>query len=481
MPEPAYVWSVEGAPVRVELERGVARKMREALAESGKEEIGGFLLGTAQGGVTRISGYELVECEHRRGEAYDLTPLDRLKFSRRVAPWLNKRPHEPRAVGFFRTHARPGLFLDARDFRTVQEFFADPGQVVLLVRPEAQGSAVAGFFFWDAGMMERRKSLLPFALDDAARDADAPAVALPASNMAMVPTRPAAARPAAANGAASGWRYGLLAACIPLAAGLAYYAGRHEATARAASARPVAAAPAPMSAPASAAPVVAQFPMPVKRSPMETPASIAKRARRQAEEEEEDAAGAFGPRRYQAARLQPMPAARPEAPPRNEPVQMARLESPPREMRPEPAPEAAPQRFRPELHPAVTVEAGGPSSGLGRKLVRLPRRLLALGRRHEEDDFTPARPLREVTPSVPPRVAQSLTGVVPVAVRISVDAGGRVRDTELLSDPANPQLANLAINAARKWEFLAARQNDTPVASSVVARFSFRPPLYPQP
>jgi hypothetical protein len=52
-----------------------------------------------------------------------------------------------------------------------------------------------------------------------------------------------------------------------------------------------------------------------------------------------------------------------------------------------------------------------------------------------------------------------------------------VRATELMSKVANPELASLAMNAALKWEFIAARQNDTPVPSYVVARFRFRPPL----
>ncbi|HCC56522.1 MAG TPA: hypothetical protein DEQ47_04545, partial [Solibacterales bacterium] len=133
------------------------------------------------------------------------------------------------------------------------------------------------------------------------------------------------------------------------------------------------------------------------------------------------------------------------------------------------------QRFRPELHPAITVEAEDPSSGLGRRLVRLPKRILTLGRAGR-DDFIPPRPLREVAPSVPPRIAQQLTDVVPITVRITVDSDGRVRGTELVTGAADPQLADLALNAARKWEFVAARQNNTPVPSSVVAHFRFRPP-----
>ena len=243
MPETAYLWTVEGAALHVELDRETAIKLRETVAAAGAEELGGFLLGTVEAGVTRVTGFQLVEIEHRRGEAYDLTPLDRLRFARRLAPWQNKRPHEKRAVGFFRTHVRPGLFLDEHDFRTVQEFFADPSQVVLLVRPETDASPVAGFFFWEAGEMERRKSYRPFSLDDvieghmaAPGSVAEEQVPAPVSAELAYLEKPAVAdlRQRAVTRRATPerrgwddrWKYGAMAACIPLVAGLAYYAGR---------------------------------------------------------------------------------------------------------------------------------------------------------------------------------------------------------------------------------------------------------------
>jgi len=453
-------------------------------------------------------------------------------------------------VGFFRTHVRPGLFLDEHDFRTVQEFFADPNQVVLLVRPEPAGSLVAGFFFWEAGDMERSKSYRPFPLDDAAVPVsetgpsavkmplpETPGAPVPLETSNQVPAvRTEAVAPIAPGTPArraendGGWRYGLVAACIPFVAGLAYYAGRHEAPRAHAAAQPSyvsqnsPVAPIPTPSPAAAtpapaenqnqpenvspAPAVARFPMAAKKSPMDTPSSLAaSRARRAREEEEPDWAAtlpsrsntpaSYRPGSYQTGQGihggvrvvnsrsdQPAPSSQPTsaAPEQTTPTETVRLESRTAEMRPEPEPTApAPmpertvQRFRPELHPAITVEAEDPSSGLGRRLVRLPKRILTLGRAGR-DDFIPPRPLREVAPSVPPRIAQQLTDVVPITVRITVDSDGRVRGTELVTGAADPQLADLALNAARKWEFVAARQNNTPVPSSVVAHFRFRPP-----
>lgn len=621
MPEPAYVWSVEGADVRVELEREAAVKLRAAVKAAGPDEIGGFLLGTAQDGVTRIIGFQLVEIEHRRGEAYDLTPLDRLRFSRRCAPWLNKRPKEIRAVGFFRTHVRPGLFLDEHDFRTVQEFFADPSQVVMLVRPEPQGSAVAGFFFWEGGDMERRKSFRPFPLDDAIYEAtERPAAAVAAAAVAAevapvvasaveAPVIASAAAPVAAETVEAeqvavapvrepvaeaavdaarpsvmvpvmqprerrdrdvaevkperrdnrdSWKYGLIAACIPLVAGLAYFAGRHEAhPSTVMASRPAASVPtqaadhaAYATAPPVAAvtpettplpeqklglpdqktgeqnasgnlsrgPVVAHLPTPVKPSAMDAPRLSARERRlREAEDEPDWAAGltrkpaviskpaqvvytreqssasahAAGAANSQQANAMPAPPRQESSSPAGNAAaesarlsdsgrqEVARLESRAEEARtaPEPSiPAEAPERprFRPELHPAITVEWAEPSSGFGSRLVRLPKKILTLGL--AGDNFTPPRPLHEVAPTVPLYVAKGLTEAVPVTVRLSVDTAGRVRATELVSKVANPELANLAMNAALKWEFIAARQNDTPVPSYVVARFRFRPP-----
>ncbi len=162
----SYVWSFTGAPLRVALDLPVVSAMRDAMDRHSGMEIGGLLLGSSSGGVTHITGFEPVDCEHRRGPAYDLSPEDRGRFSRVYASLLKKRGRDTTVVGYFRTHQRLGLYLDEHDFRTVQEFFPNADQVVLLIRPERNGDPVAGFFFWEDGEMHRRESFQPFPFDE---------------------------------------------------------------------------------------------------------------------------------------------------------------------------------------------------------------------------------------------------------------------------------------------------------------------------
>ncbi len=175
------------------------------------------------------------------------------------------------------------------------------------------------------------------------------------------------------------------------------------------------------------------------------------------------------------ATIQPSPAPEVKQP---EPRQLTAENIPPAaDRQPEPVvPPVRPRRaFRPESRPAISVEPLDDQEPIVTKNVRRFGRLLTLGALGQ-NQFVPPRAVHEFAPAVPESVARQLTEVVPIAVRISVDRTGRVRGTELLTRAADPELALLAVDAARKWEFEAARRNDEPVSSSVVAHFRFRPP-----
>ena len=162
-----YVWEVQDKRFCVLLNLDVVERISEMLErEAGPvaeraAELGGVLLGSAKeletGWQITIDGFEGIPFEHPRGIAYALVGPDRRKLQQK----LESRP----VAGFFRAHARPGLFLDQDDFRLAQTFFSGPDSVFLIVKRDSGGMNRGGFFFWEDGDIQRRSSYLPFPFD----------------------------------------------------------------------------------------------------------------------------------------------------------------------------------------------------------------------------------------------------------------------------------------------------------------------------
>lgn len=154
-----YHWNVAGSGVEVLIDVALIDQLRAA-ATSLNVEIGGILYGYFDDNYTVISSFEPIESEHRRGEAYTLTKRDQSRFGARLETRRRNKAEIP--VGFFRSHLRPGLFLDEGDNQVISSFFPDARQVVLLVRPAPDGTAVGGFFFWEDGEINRKQTYLSF-------------------------------------------------------------------------------------------------------------------------------------------------------------------------------------------------------------------------------------------------------------------------------------------------------------------------------
>jgi TonB family protein len=60
-----------------------------------------------------------------------------------------------------------------------------------------------------------------------------------------------------------------------------------------------------------------------------------------------------------------------------------------------------------------------------------------------------------------------------VSVRVSLDETGRIRSTDLVSRNVDSRLANAAMDAAKRWRFEPARQQQKKVGSSVILHFRF--------
>jgi outer membrane biosynthesis protein TonB len=90
--------------------------------------------------------------------------------------------------------------------------------------------------------------------------------------------------------------------------------------------------------------------------------------------------------------------------------------------------------------------------------------------------FIAAKPIMQVTPTIPASVRNSFRGEVPVDLRVSVDKEGNVFRSEVLPGRADNRLLNLAADAAKRWRFTPARIDSKPVPSTVVLHFTFKNP-----
>lgn len=164
----AYVWEDPGDSIMIQINLDVIERLgaavEEGLGVSGRGfEIGGILLGQSRPGNSRvivIDDFEVIPSQHLRGASYTLSPKDRQALGARL-----ERRKRGQVVGYFRSHTRPGLYLDQDDFSVISSYFPDPSNVFLVIRPSAEGPATGGFFFWEEGEMNRRSSYRQFPLD----------------------------------------------------------------------------------------------------------------------------------------------------------------------------------------------------------------------------------------------------------------------------------------------------------------------------
>lgn len=162
--------------LNVEVCDGLGPRATEALKSLPRRglEVGGLLLGWVDrsGELSVIvQDFEPFEAEHARGPSYSLSETDCGRFEQRLEYW-NSDPALS-VVGYYRSHTRPGLYLDQDDFRIIREYFSDPGQVCLLVRPSLTGAGTAGFFFWEDGDIHRESSYLEFPFQSAQLSSEA--------------------------------------------------------------------------------------------------------------------------------------------------------------------------------------------------------------------------------------------------------------------------------------------------------------------
>src|SRR5579884_2906400 len=158
-----FVWQVRSFTVRLSL--AIVDRLRAALTRlPANEEHGGILLGQIVGpNLVEVTSCEFFPSAHRKGTLYDLGARERERVAMRARELARVKAERP--VGYFRTHQRPGLFLDQDDFALMEEAFREPGSIALLMRPRSDGPPDAGFFFWEHGELDRKQTHLLFPFD----------------------------------------------------------------------------------------------------------------------------------------------------------------------------------------------------------------------------------------------------------------------------------------------------------------------------
>ena len=207
----SFAWAVPQKPVSVRMLFPLIDRLDHEVVENFRSlhsrgsEIGGFLLGRVSPGdpaAVSIEDYELVECDYTRGPLYRLSDADMGRLERAIEQrrGVPSGPGGLVAVGFFRSHTRKGLALDADDLALLKARFSDPRNVALLIRPFATKASAAGIFIWEDGAVRGDASYLefPFRSSELTPSKPLEAAAQPVpDNTQPAPPEAAAPKPAA--------------------------------------------------------------------------------------------------------------------------------------------------------------------------------------------------------------------------------------------------------------------------------------------
>ena len=451
-----YVWEDPGDSIMIQVSLDLVERLGAAIERalgtgSRGMEVGGTLLGRTLPGFGRailIEDFELTPCEHLRGASYTLSAKDRRLFGARLA----RRP-AGQVVGYFRSHTRPGLYLDRDDLAVFSQYFPEAWQVFLLVRPSTEGPAAGGFFFWEDGEIYRRSTYRQFPFDRTRlATGDFPITGGPVAAGAPRPAPVLVPKPAAR--APRGlpplpWVVVPVIAALFLIAGLFVSENREPAhVATAAKVSP---------------PVEPLLPEPVPQAAVSTPAPQLEPV-------------AQAPATEAEAIALPQPVAKPAKKPMRKaaaPPQGRVARAPVREVEQPPA-VAAPIRLDPKLPvvlPSAADAAPPPEAEVSYEAARPGVFRRALHKLEgtggaESAAFVEPSPIRKVAAVKP---ADAGADARPVDVKVYIDESGNVTRAQLLTKGGD--FGSAALSAAREWRFTPARKHDKPVASEMVLHF----------
>ena len=164
-----YLWEAPKKPACVYLSFELIDKLEREVVENFRSltsrgsEVGGILLGAIAPGVPAgisVEDFEAIACDYSRGPLYRLSDADLGRFERAMEE--RSAASNLQVVGFFRSHTRKGLALDAEDLAFLEARFRNPHAMALLVRPFATKASVGGIFLREDGGFNSEASALEF-------------------------------------------------------------------------------------------------------------------------------------------------------------------------------------------------------------------------------------------------------------------------------------------------------------------------------
>ena len=167
-------WKPEGAAVAVDYSLVALEEIRLAVTDGfqkfsrGGIEVGGVLYGTYENRVTRILAVRPIACEHAIGPSFQLSTGDKALLREQLE---RDRDDERLSgfvpVGWYLSHTRGEINLTPVDVELFTDFFPEPWQVCMVLKPGRFGAMKAGFFVREAdGSIVTEKSLQEFSLPD---------------------------------------------------------------------------------------------------------------------------------------------------------------------------------------------------------------------------------------------------------------------------------------------------------------------------
>lgn len=431
-----YRWQVRSFTVRLALDF-VDALNRDLPKLDPAEEQGGLLLGRIiDNDNVQVTGFEFIRSEHHRGISYDLSGHERYAVDRRVRSLSNNR-RGPKPVGYFRTHLRPGLFLDQSDFALMSDSFADIPGIALAIRTDRPGPPNAGIFFWEYGDIDRKQPQLTFPFDAATLRIQGPI-----EQEVRTPARPSRLKAPTAS-----LLWGAAAVLSVFAMSAEYRHGEHPS------------APVPSVAvkmpPIEQLPIYSALPQ-FEPIPVDVPEPAPVLALTKIQPPRKPTPVSVAP--ATPAVPAPPPVLPPPAPSPVPVVLAASIPAPPPVRR-----VSTNNTFTVD----VSVEPRTPS-----ELKRIARRVFHPFHSGASGEYTPARPIASIRPHLPPELTRSIPGEVNVDVVVSLDKQGTVKNTEVTRG-AGTELGMLAANTARSVPWEPAHSGDRNVPMEVVVHYRF--------
>jgi hypothetical protein len=497
-----YCWQVHSFTVRLALDvvEKLGRHLQSPRVNPATEQ-GGLLFGhVIDTNSVEISGFEFIRSRHDRGAPYDLSAPERSNLERRVRNF--DRSKGPKPVGYFRTHLRPGLFLDQSDFALMTEAFSTGPRIALAIRTSEPTAPNAGIFLWKRGDIDPGKAKLMFPFDAEKLRIQGPAEHGQPTAPAIPLAALAAPRKAPSISLVGGLVCALAGGIVTFTALTAFHHGHFAA--------PVASgAPAisvksrlaeshstqiPQDSAVLYAPPAAFEEGTQPDQPSDEPADqpsngtqSAPRATRSPFELPDRQPVSPAPSQASSNPSQPSSnnaavtsaaVARPVIPP-PPPNTTAPAASPNRPLieslkKSDPAPPRETNAVNVDV--SVEPKENGVLKRIAGRVPSLAGHIPLLGRLHgfRHNDVVSARPVRGLAPPIPAQVSHDLANEVEVDVEASIDDQGVVRNAEVTRG-AETQFGLLAVDRVRSVPWKPARSGDRTVPMDVVVHYRFSP------